>query len=65
MIPGIDLSGTVEASSYSGIEVGDKVRCQWLGPQSNTSRRLRAKSSDERRLARQDSGAALKQGCHG
>lgn len=25
MIPGIDLSGTVEASSYSGIEVGDKV----------------------------------------
>ena len=25
LIPGIDLSGTVEASSYSGIEVGDKV----------------------------------------
>jgi acrylyl-CoA reductase (NADPH) len=25
MIPGIDLSGTVEASSFSGIEVGDKV----------------------------------------
>jgi hypothetical protein len=25
LIPGIDLSGTVEASSYTGIEVGDKV----------------------------------------
>ena len=25
LIPGIDLSGTVEASSHSGIEVGDKV----------------------------------------
>jgi acrylyl-CoA reductase (NADPH) len=25
MIPGIDLSGTVEASSYPGIEVGDRV----------------------------------------
>jgi acrylyl-CoA reductase (NADPH) len=25
MIPGIDLSGTVKASSYPGIEVGDKV----------------------------------------
>src|ERR1700761_9475233 len=25
MIPGIDLSGTVETSSYAGIEVGDKV----------------------------------------
>jgi acrylyl-CoA reductase (NADPH) len=25
MIPGIDLSGTVEASSYSGIRIGDKV----------------------------------------
>ena len=25
LIPGIDLSGTVEASSYSGIKVGDKV----------------------------------------
>jgi acrylyl-CoA reductase (NADPH) len=25
LIPGIDLSGTVQASSYSGIEVGDRV----------------------------------------
>ena len=25
MNPGIDLSGTVEASSYSGIRIGDKV----------------------------------------
>src|ERR1700751_2746226 len=25
LIPGIDLSGTVQASSYSGIKVGDKV----------------------------------------
>ena len=25
IIPGIDLSGTVKASSYPGIEVGDKV----------------------------------------
>jgi acrylyl-CoA reductase (NADPH) len=27
IIPGIDLSGTVEATSYPGIEVGDKVVC--------------------------------------
>jgi acrylyl-CoA reductase (NADPH) len=25
MIPGIDLSGTIEASSHPGIEAGDKV----------------------------------------
>jgi acrylyl-CoA reductase (NADPH) len=25
LIPGIDLSGTVQASSYSGIEAGDRV----------------------------------------
>src|ERR1700679_4032865 len=25
LIPGIDLSGTVQASAYSGIEVGDRV----------------------------------------
>ena len=25
LIPGIDLSGTVQASSYSGIEVGERV----------------------------------------
>ena len=31
MIPGIDLSGTVEASSYLGIEVGDKVLANGWG----------------------------------
>src|SRR5580700_10794525 len=45
LIPGIDLSGTVQTSSYSGIEVGDRVVANgWgLGQTHNgaTRRKLR------------------------
>ena len=31
LIPGVDLSGTVQASSYSGIEVGNRVAANGWG----------------------------------
>jgi acrylyl-CoA reductase (NADPH) len=32
LIPGVDLSGTVQASSYSGIKVGDRVVANGWSP---------------------------------
>ena len=44
VIPGIDFAGTVEASSYPGIAVGDRVVANsWAEP--DPSRRIRAEGA--------------------
>jgi acrylyl-CoA reductase (NADPH) len=52
LIPGIDLSGTVEASSYPGTEIGDTVVANGWGLSQDHHGGYAQKSSAERRLAR-------------
>ena len=64
LIPGIDLAGTVEASSYPGIAVGDRVVANSWGL-SQTHHGGYAQKAGERGVAGQDSGALFDKGRHG
>ena len=65
LIPGIDLAGTVVASSYPGIAVGDRVVANSWGLKPDPSRRICAEGAGERRVAGQDPGALFDEGRHG
>ena len=65
LIPGIDLAGTVEASSNPGFEVGDKVVVNGWGLSQTHHGGYVQRAQLKRRLARQDSSAVLDLGHNG
>ena len=65
LIPGIDLAGTVEASSYPGIAVGDRVVANSWGLSQTHHGGYAQKARLKGEWLVKDSGAIFDKGCHG